>query len=66
MQQVHDDFGVGIRDEYVTHLLELSPQRLVVLDDAVVHHGQIITGEMRMGIALAGRAMGCPAGMRNA
>jgi len=38
----------------------------VVLDDAVVHHGQIIAGEMRVGVALARRAVGGPAGVRDA
>ncbi len=40
VDQVGDDFGVGFRREDVALRLQLGAQRLVVLDDAVVHHRQ--------------------------
>ena len=63
--QVGDDLGVGIRSEVVTQRLEAPAQRLVILDDAVVHHRQSL-GDVRVGIALAGHAMRRPACMRDA
>src|SRR5690606_33034549 len=38
-------------------------QFFMVLDDAVVHHGQLVPGEVRVGITLARRTVGGPAGM---
>ncbi len=51
------------RAEDVAEALEALAQLLVVLDDAVVHHGQFFPGEVRVGIALARRAVGGPAGV---
>ncbi len=65
VQQVGDDFGVGVRGEHIAQALELFAQHFVVFDDAVVHHCQV-TGEVRVGIALARRPMGGPAGVSNA
>ncbi|MNR08552.1 hypothetical protein D3C85_1247160 [compost metagenome] len=65
VQQVSDDFGVGVRGEHITQGLELFTQGFVVFDDAVVHHRQV-TGEMRVGIALARRTVGGPARVGNA
>ncbi len=38
----------------------------MVLDDAVVHHRQVVTGKVRVGVALARRAVGSPAGVGDA
>jgi hypothetical protein len=38
LQEVHQHLGVGLGGEDVALLHEPLPQRLVVLDDAVVHH----------------------------
>ena len=65
VQQVGDDFGVGVRGEHVTQGFELFAQGFVVLDDAVVHHRQI-TGEMRVSVALARRTVSGPAGVGDA
>ncbi|MNJ48990.1 hypothetical protein D3C77_442030 [compost metagenome] len=65
VQQVDDDFGVCLRAEQVTQALELFTQFFVVLDDAVVHHRQILAGEMRVGIMLGWRAVGCPTSVGN-
>ena len=60
LNQVGDDFGVGVGSEDVAlgrqFLLDLG----VVLDDAVMHDGQA-AGDVRMGIAFGGHAMGRPA-----
>ncbi|MNY62550.1 hypothetical protein D3C86_1993820 [compost metagenome] len=63
LEQVDDDFGVGIGAELVAQVLELRAQLLVVFDDAVVHHRQLVAREMRVGVALARRAVGGPAGV---
>ena len=59
------DLGIRIRDEFIARALEPLADRFVVLDDAVVHHRQI-AGEMRVCIALGGRAVRCPARVRDA
>ena len=66
VQQVDDDLGVGIRSEQVAQALELLAQGLVILDDAVVYHGNFVAGEMRVGVAFARCAMGGPAGVGDA
>jgi hypothetical protein len=65
VEQVGDDFGVGVRGKDVAQALELFTQGFVVFDDAVVHHRQI-TGEMRVCIALARCTVGRPAGVGDA
>ena len=65
VEQVGDDFGVGVRGEHIAQALELLAQHFVVFDDAVVHHRQV-TGEMRVGVALARRTVGGPAGVGDA
>ena len=57
--------GIRIRDEFIARALEPLADRFVVLDDAVVNDRQI-AGEMRVRIALGGRAVRCPARVRNA
>ncbi|MNO88854.1 hypothetical protein D3C76_803210 [compost metagenome] len=66
VQQVDDHFGVGLRGEHVAEALEVGAQFLVVLDDAVVHHRQLVMGEMRVGVGFGGRAVGRPAGVGDA
>ncbi|MNM61389.1 hypothetical protein D3C81_726890 [compost metagenome] len=65
VQQVDDDFGVGLGAEYVAQALEFFTQFFVILDDTVVHHRQFLAGEMRVCIMLGGRAVGSPAGVGN-
>ena len=62
VEQVSDDFGIGVRGEHITQGLELFAQGFVVLDDAVVHHRQV-AGEMRVGVTFARGAVRCPAGV---
>ncbi|MCY1398324.1 hypothetical protein D9M71_133530 [compost metagenome] len=66
VQQMDDDFGVGVRGEDITLGLELLTQSFVVFDDAVVDDRQLLAGEVRVGIALAGGAVGGPAGVGDA
>ena len=65
VEQVGDDFGVGVRGKHIAQALELFAQHFVVLDDAVVHHRNI-TGEVWVCIAFARRTVGRPAGVGDA
>ncbi len=56
VDQVDDDFGIGLRSEDIAQALQLFAQLLVVLDDAVVHHGHVIAREVRVGVAFSRRA----------
>ncbi|MNG91281.1 hypothetical protein D3C79_501880 [compost metagenome] len=61
LDQVDDNFGIGLRGEHIAEVLELFAQLLVVLDDAVVHDRNFVSGEMRVSIRFARRAVGSPA-----
>ncbi len=63
---VRDHLGVGLGAELVATALQVVAQRLVVLDDAVVHDGDAVARDVRVGIALARHAVGRPAGVRDA
>lgn len=65
-EQVDDGFGVGIGAEDVAQALESLAQFFVILDDAVVHHRQLLPGEMRVSVALARRTVGGPTSVGNA
>ncbi len=66
VDQVGDDFGVGLRGEFVTERLQALPLRLVVLDDAVVDQRQLVVADVRMRIELGDAAVGGPAGVADA
>ncbi|MNJ16897.1 hypothetical protein D3C77_111670 [compost metagenome] len=66
VQQVDDDFGVGLGAEHIAQALELLAQFFMVLDDTVVHHRQLLTGEMRVSIPFGRCTVSCPAGVGNA
>lgn len=61
IEQVDDGFGVGVGVEHVAQALEALAQRFVILDDAVVHHGQLMAGEVWVSVTLARCAMSGPA-----
>jgi hypothetical protein len=62
LDQVGDDFGVGLRVEAVAVGLQLDPQLAMVLHDAVVDHGHpVVARIMGMRIALGHSAVGGPA-----
>jgi hypothetical protein len=70
VDQVGDDFGVGLAREYVAECGQFAAQFVVVLDDAVVDQGDagvfFARREVRVGI-LGGRgAVGGPAGVGDA
>src|SRR3569623_1348601 len=66
MNLVHYHFGVGLGGELITGPALHGPQRLVNIDDAVVHHGHGVAANVRMGVGLGGLAVGGPAGVGDA
>ena len=53
LNEMSQRFGVGIRDETMARPLEPNPERIGVLDDAVVHQGDgACAVQMRMGVAI--------------
>ncbi|MNP19975.1 hypothetical protein D3C76_1125290 [compost metagenome] len=65
MNQVSNHFGVGFRHEGITALSEYFTQRLVVFDDAVMHHHNVFR-DMRVRVAFRRFTVGRPTGMGNA
>ena len=63
-EQMRDHFGVGIAFQHAAFAAQFGAQFLVVLDDAVVHHREML-GRVRVGILLVRSAVGRPAGMRD-
>ena len=67
LQQVRDDFGVGVGDEGVAIGLQSSSQLGVVVDDAVVDDGEpSFLVEVGVGVADGGCAVCGPARMGDA
>ncbi|MNM97656.1 hypothetical protein D3C81_1101670 [compost metagenome] len=63
VDQVDDDFGIGLRREHVAQVFELFTQLFVVLDDAVVHNRHITAREVWVSVAFGRRAMSSPTGV---
>jgi hypothetical protein len=64
---VGQDFRVGFGLELVSGLDETGFKAVIILDDAVMHHGDpAALVEMGMGVFVRGRAVGCPAGVADA
>ena len=63
--QMGDDLGVGLALEPALLGQQFGLQLLVVLDDAVMHHGHPV-GRVRVGVVLGRAAVGRPAGMADA
>jgi hypothetical protein len=63
---VRDDLGVCFGSEAIAAALEIDAQLIVVLDDAVVHDGEPVARDMRVGVALARYPVRRPAGVGNA
>ena len=63
--EVRDHLRIGVGTEFVAGFLQALADRLVVLDDAVVHEGDVAR-HMRMRIALGRRAVRRPPGVRDA
>jgi len=76
VNQVRDDFGVGLAGEHIAARLQSGAQFFVVFNDAVVNQTDAARtlcsvwpgamAEVRMGVVDRGRAMGGPAGVGNA
>ena len=65
--QVHRDLAVGVTGELHPGRFELGAQHREVLDDPVVHDGELAGGvAMRMGVAVGGTAVGRPPGVAHA
>ena len=58
-------FGIGLAFEGAPARFQFTAQRFEILDNAIVHHRDRAAG-VRMGIVHRRRAMGGPAGMRDA
>ena len=65
LDQMGDDLGIGFARELVAERLEFGAQFLVVLDDAVVHDGNISARSDGMRIERVRRAMRGPACVRD-
>ena len=65
VDQVCDDFGVGLRLEGVAQRTQLLALLFVVLDDAVVHQRHAMA-DVRMRVGLGDAPMGGPAGVADA
>src|SRR5271169_1089423 len=63
---MRDDFGICLRFEGITELLQARALLFVILDDAVVHHGDLAAGDMRMSIEFGDPAVRRPARMADA
>ena len=65
--QMSNDFGIGLAREHMSATDEFFFERGVVLNDAVMNHGDIVrTGRMRVRVILARFTMGRPTCMANA
>src|SRR6516165_7158122 len=62
---MRNDFGIGFGRELDALVLKFAAQLGEILDDAVMHHGDVFSS-VRMGIVLGRPTMGRPAGMADA
>ena len=65
VDQVRDDFGIGLRDELIALPFEPLAQGLEILDDPVVDDCDLVMADVRMRVGGGWRAMRCPARMRD-
>ncbi len=66
MNQMRHDLGVGVGGEGIAQPDQPGTDALVVLHDTVVHQRQSVAADVRVGIALGGRAVRGPARMCDA
>ena len=66
MHQVNHHLGISIRTEFVAGSPQFSAQRIMVLDNAVMHQGDFIAGRVRVRVDGIRYAMRRPARMRDA
>jgi len=53
--------GVSLRGKHITLLLLSAAQALMIFDDTVVHDGDTLLADMRVGILFRWFTVGCPA-----
>ena len=64
LDQVNQDFRVGLAGEAVASAFQFGAQAEVILDDPVVNDGHLaILAAVWVGVGIAGGSMGGPAGM---
>ena len=68
VDEVDEHLGIGVAYECVPVRFQAGAQRLVILDDAVVDHGEAteIERSVRMGIDVIGRPVRGPSGVSDA
>ena len=66
MNQMRDDFGVGIRDEAIAGKRKPCAYLFVIFDDSVVNDRKAILADVRMGVTLGRNAVRSLARMRDA
>jgi len=65
INKLGDDLRIRIRVELVAFRLESAAKRLVIFDDAVMHHGNPFADDMGMGVTLIGDTVGRPPRVRD-
>jgi len=63
---MHHHFGVGLGGKFVAFLNLKGTQHIMVLDDAVMHHGHGLAADVGMGVGPGGFTVGGPASMGDA
>ena len=63
VDEMGNHFSIGFGSENKSLRLQLRTQFHIVFDNAVMHHGDSVVGNMRVGIALAGLTVRGPAGV---
>ena len=67
VEQLCDNFGIGLRAEYHAVCLQFFLERDIILNDAVVHHGDAVAhARMRVRVDVVRCAVCCPAGVSDA
>ncbi len=66
VDQVSDDFRIGVGSELISGGRKPRADFLVILDDAVMHDREAVLADVRVGIAFGRNAVGGPARVRNA
>ena len=63
---MHNDLGIRLAFKMIAFFYQFFPQRHIVLNDAVMHHGKTaVVADMGMGVDIRRRSVGGPAGVSN-
>ena len=63
MNPMSDHFRIGFRGEAIPQAFEFGAQHFVIFDDPVVHDGDAVAGNVRVGVVRGRDAVGRPAGV---